>query len=214
MRAEQEDGDQPHNEKEDDHEGDLDFAHTGTEAASGDGGKQEQGGASEIADFAAGEAVAAGVNGVIELLVEVFAEQTDGEDVEDNHNGDEGEEGAPVVEDDLEGGDGVVEQTGGFDRVLVIFAVRAAEGAVAGRVRGAVSLTAAFQFLKGAADFATEVAEGREVVAREFGGFRDFIGFRVGAGLGGLRLGCGLRLRRCFCHVPAFQCVSQSAGGC
>ena len=119
-------------------------SHAGAEAAGGDGGQQEQGGAGKIADFTAGEAVAAGVNGVVELLVEVFAEQTDGEDVEDNHNGDEGEEGAPVVEDDLKGSDGVVEQAGGFDRVLIIFTVRAAEGAVAGRVRGAMSLAAAF----------------------------------------------------------------------
>ena len=169
--AEQEDGDQPHDEEEDDHEDDLNFAHTGVEAASGDGGNKEQSGAGEIADFAAGEAVAAGINGVVELLVEVFAEQTDGEDVEDNHNGDEGEEGAPVMEDDLEGGDGVVEQAGGFDRVLIILAVRAAEGAVARGMRGVVSLTATFEFLEGAADFAAEVTEGCEVVARELGRF-------------------------------------------
>ena len=36
--AEQEDGDQPHNEEEDNHEDDLDLTHAGTEAAGGDGG--------------------------------------------------------------------------------------------------------------------------------------------------------------------------------
>ena len=75
-----------------------------------------------------------------------------------------------MLEEDLEGGDGVVKETWGFDGALVVLAVGAAEGAMERRVGGAMGLATGTELLGAAADFAAEVAEGCEVVAGELGG--------------------------------------------
>ncbi len=153
------DRDEPHNQEEGNHEDSLDFAHAGIEAAGRDRRDEEETSFSEVADLPLGEASAGLVNTSLELLIKVFAEEADENNVGDGHDGDEGEESFPVLEDELESCHGMRKQAGGFGFALIILAIGTFEGFMEMNVSGALRLDFNLELLIAAGEFAQRMRE-------------------------------------------------------
>ena len=200
------DRDEPHNQEEGNHEDSLDFAHAGIKAAGRDCRDEEKAGFGEVADLTLGEASARFVNASLELLVEVFAEEADENNVGDGHDGDESEESFPMFEDELESCHGVRKQAGGFGFTLIILAIGTLKGFMEMDVSGALRLDFSLELLIAVGEFtqrAREIFHGLCLCgARGLGGFW---GFGNGCCFRGSRLSGSFRT--CFCHVRAFRCA-------
>ncbi len=200
------DRDEPHNQEERNHEDGLDFAHAGIEAAGRDRRDEEEASFGEVADLPLSEASAGLVNAGLELLIEVFAEEADENNVGDGHDGDESEESFPMLEDELESCHGMRKQAGGFGFALIILAIGTFEGFMKMDVSGALRLDFGLEFFETAAEFAQrarEIFRGLRLCGtRGLGGF-------WGLGGGGCFRGSCLSgsFRTCFCHVRAFRCA-------
>lgn len=105
--AEKIDDNEPHNQEKRDHKDGLDFAHASVEAAGRDSRDKEEASLGKIADFAVCKTGTSFVDASLELLVEIFAQKTDKDDVGDSHDCDEREKGFPMFENELESCHGV-----------------------------------------------------------------------------------------------------------